>query len=287
MTTPITLTIAGSDSSGGAGIQADIKAISATGGYACSVLTALTAQNTMGVDKVMAIEPDFIRAQLDSVFLDLDVRAVKIGMLADQTVIRCVASALRDYRPEFIVLDPVMVATSGDLLLLESAVDTLIQELVPLATIITPNLFEGQVLLGRSVEDIPRSVAQCEALAQELMTLGCRNVLLKGGHIKGSSESIDCWHSTDSIPQQFSSPRVKTRNTHGTGCTLSSAMASYLAQGHSLRNAIRLAKGYLYQALQQADKLEVGQCAGPVNHFFMLEEVMGNKSTDLETLNES
>jgi len=276
--TPITLTIAGSDSGGGAGIQADIKAISATGGYACSVITALTAQNTLGVDAIMSVEPNFVRAQLDSVFTDLDVRAVKIGMLSDTAIIKCVAQALIEYQPPFIVLDPVMVATSGDVLLDQAAVQCLITELIPLATIITPNLYEAQILLGRSSDTIskaiPKTNAQCNQLAEDLMILNCQNVLLKGGHM-ASSESVDIWYSREHGNQSFfaatfSASRIDTKNTHGTGCTLSAAIASYLAQGRSLDVAIRLAKDYISRAIQASDKLEVGSGAGPVNHFYML-----------------
>ncbi|MCB5160880.1 bifunctional hydroxymethylpyrimidine kinase/phosphomethylpyrimidine kinase [Marinomonas algarum] len=275
--TPITLTIAGSDSGGGAGIQADIKAISATGGYACSVITALTAQNTLGVDAIMSVEPSFVRSQLDSVFNDLDVRAVKIGMLSDNDVIKCVAQALIDYKPEFVVLDPVMVATSGDVLLDRSAVECLITELIPLATIITPNLYEAHILLNRplapSAKELPKTAEEYQELAEALMALNCQNVLLKGGHM-GSSLSTDIWCAQSSShafhSTMFSAKRVNTNNTHGTGCTLSAAIASFLAQGYALSDSIQSAKQYISKAIETSDQLNVGKGSGPVNHFYEL-----------------
>lgn len=264
--TAIALTVAGSDSGGGAGIQADIKAMSATGSYACSVIAALTAQNTQGVTGVMAVPADFIKAQFDAVFADIPVKAVKIGMLADVATIKAVAEGLRTYKPEFVVLDPVMVATSGDLLLAEDAVSTLIEEVLPLADVITPNLPEALTLLGRRGEAEPDDEAGMRALSQQLLALGCRSVLVKGGHQMGD-ESTDLWLSgTES--RTFSAERVNTRNTHGTGCTLSSAIASYLAQGETLPEAISKAKTYITEALQHADELYIGEGHGPVHHFY-------------------
>ena len=263
-TTPIVLTIAGSDSGGGAGIQADIKAISATGSYACSVITALTAQNTQGVTGILAIDSDFVEQQLDAVFTDLNIIAVKIGMLSDSNIIHAVANKLQQYQPQFIVVDPVMVATSGDLLLENSAISSLKSALLPLADVITPNLPEAAALLGCA---IPQDEAAMAAMIAELRQLGAKSVLLKGGHLEHDASSTDLLIFADQV-LRFSTPRINTRNTHGTGCTLSSAIASYLAQGHELSAATKLAKQYITQAISHADELQIGQGHGPVHHFF-------------------
>lgn len=273
--TPIALTIAGSDSGGGAGIQADIKAISATGGYACSVITALTAQNTLGVTGVMPVPADFISAQFDAVFSDLDVKAVKIGMLGDAQTIKTVAAALRKYQPAFVVLDPVMVATSGDLLLEQDAVATLISELLPLADVITPNLHEAQALLGRSPKVLPETDTDMKDCAKALLALGCRSVLLKGGHQDGA-QAVDYWQDSESL-QTFSAERIATDNTHGTGCTLSASIASFLAQGLPMSEAIAQAKHYIQGAISHADELEIGAGSGPVHHFFALNKPVFNR----------
>ncbi|MGR5175934.1 bifunctional hydroxymethylpyrimidine kinase/phosphomethylpyrimidine kinase [Vibrio parahaemolyticus] len=264
--TPIVLTIAGSDSGGGAGIQADIKAISATGGYACSVITALTAQNTQGVSGILGIDPEFVHAQLDAVFGDLNIVAVKIGMLADATIITAVAEKIRLYRPKFVVLDPVMVATSGDLLLEANAIDALKSELLPLATIITPNLPECAALLGSATPD---SQSAMEALIEDLRLLDTPAILLKGGHLESEQTSTDLL-ITPFEAHYYETERIHTQNTHGTGCTLSSAIASYLAQNHPLPEAISLAKQYITQAISHADALDIGHGHGPVHHFFAL-----------------
>ncbi len=273
--TPITLTIAGSDSGGGAGIQADIKAISATGGYACSVITALTAQNTQGVSGIFPVPADFVAAQLDAVFSDLDVVAVKIGMLNDSGIIRTIAAKLREYRPEFVVLDPVMVATSGDRLLEPEAKQTLMDELVPLADILTPNLPEAAEMFDYPV---PQSDEEMLAMTGKIQTFlhACsaqsqkqRLLLLKGGHLETSQQSTDLLITPNSVSSMTAS-RIDTVNTHGTGCTLSAAIASYLAQGEGLNSACKLAKHYLTDALLHANELFVGQGHGPVNHFYNL-----------------
>ncbi|SEG47353.1 bifunctional hydroxymethylpyrimidine kinase/phosphomethylpyrimidine kinase [Vibrio hangzhouensis] len=264
--TPIVLTIAGSDSGGGAGIQADIKAISATGSYACSVITALTAQNTQGVSGILGIEPEFVHAQLDAVFSDLNIVAVKIGMLADATIITAVAEKIRHYRPKFVVLDPVMVATSGDLLLEANAIDALKSELLPLATIITPNLPECAALLGSTT---PGSQSAMEALIEDLRSLDTPAILLKGGHLESEQTSTDLLITPFEV-HYYETERIHTQNTHGTGCTLSSAIASYLAQNYPLTEAISLAKQYITQAISHADALNIGHGHGPVHHFFAL-----------------
>ncbi|MDO6563763.1 bifunctional hydroxymethylpyrimidine kinase/phosphomethylpyrimidine kinase [Amphritea sp. 1_MG-2023] len=262
--TPIVLTIAGSDSGGGAGIQADIKAISATGSYACSVITAITAQNTLGVSAIFPIPLEHVEKQLDAVFSDLNIVAVKVGMLADSDIIKIVAAKIKQYRPAFLVIDPVMVATSGDLLLQAAAISTLKSELLPLADIITPNLPEGAALIGG---DIPYSEEAMTAMITELRQLGAKAVLLKGGHLDEDENSNDLLILSDQV-ERLTAKRIDTRNTHGTGCTLSSAIASYLAQGHALLSAVTLAKQYISQAIAHADELDIGRGHGPVNHFF-------------------
>ncbi|MDC5849818.1 bifunctional hydroxymethylpyrimidine kinase/phosphomethylpyrimidine kinase [Vibrio europaeus] len=263
-TTPIVLTIAGSDSGGGAGIQADIKAISATGSYACSVITAITSQNTQGVSAIHPIPLAHIESQLDAVFTDLNVVAVKVGMLADAEIIKVVAAKIRQYQPKHLVVDPVMVATSGDLLLEQSAISTLKQELLPLADLITPNLPEGAALIGG---EVPQDEDQMGAMIESLRALGAKAVLLKGGHLEKDQNSNDLLIAQESS-ELLSAKRVATKNTHGTGCTLSSAIASYLAQGNRLHKAVYLGKQYISQAIAHADKLDVGQGHGPVHHFF-------------------
>lgn len=263
------LTIAGSDSSGGAGIQADLKAISATGSYACSVLTALTAQNTQGVSAIHAIPSPFIAAQCDAVFQDVHIDAVKIGMVNDANVIVTIAEKLRQYRPSFVVLDPVMIATSGAKLLQDEAQKALIEQLFPLATVITPNVLEAMCLTNTT--DTPKTPNDIHRLIHQLQQRFSQPILLKGGHCFFQETSTD-WliHQQQTTP--YSTPIVHTQNTHGTGCTLSSALASYLAQGQALPVAIEKAKHYVTQALISADKLHVGQGAGPVDHFFQLRE---------------
>lgn len=263
--TAIALTIAGSDSGGGAGIQADLKTFSALGVYGCSVITALTAQNTRAVTAIFEVDPGFVRAQMDAVFDDLDVKAVKIGMLSRPEVIVAVAAGLRHWQPGWVVLDPVMVAKSGDRLLREEAVAALRDELLPLADLITPNLSEAAVLLG---EEPVRERARMGRVAARLQGLGAKNVLLKGGHLGGPT-SPDLLLFGGEL-HWLESERIATRNTHGTGCTLSSAIAAYLAHGRPLPEAVARAKDYLTAALRAADQLAVGHGHGPVHHFHAL-----------------
>jgi hydroxymethylpyrimidine/phosphomethylpyrimidine kinase len=265
-TIPVVLTIAGSDSSGGAGIQADIKAISATGSYACSVITAITAQNTQGVSAIFAIPLEHIAYQLDAIFSDLNIAAVKIGMLADANIINIVTQKLEQYQPHHIVVDPVMVATSGDLLLETSAIATLKQRLIPIAEIITPNLPEAAALTGRNT---PANELEMYELIADLRTLGAGAILLKGGHLELTATSSDLLIYPDRV-ESFSAKRINTRNTHGTGCTLSSAIASYLAQGENLSTAVKRAKHYISDAISHADQLSIGQGRGPVHHFYAM-----------------
>ncbi|HAE00704.1 MAG TPA: bifunctional hydroxymethylpyrimidine kinase/phosphomethylpyrimidine kinase [Rhodospirillaceae bacterium] len=261
--TPITMTIAGSDSGGGAGIQADLKTFSAIGVYGCSVITALTAQNTRAVTDIFPISPDFVRAQMDAVFSDIDVDAVKIGMLGDAGLIRAVRDGLQAYKPRWVVLDPVMVAKSGVALLAPQAVASLLSDLIPLADIITPNLPEAATLLDSKSEiDTPDAMV---TFAQRLLALGPKAVLLKGGHL-GGQDSADLLVTADGstwLPGR----RIETRNTHGTGCTLSSAIAAHLALGKTLEEATKSAKAYISNAILAADRLQIGQGHGPVHHF--------------------
>ncbi|SON51925.1 bifunctional hydroxymethylpyrimidine kinase/phosphomethylpyrimidine kinase [Vibrio tapetis] len=262
--TPIVLTIAGSDSGGGAGIQADIKAISATGSYACSVITAITAQNTIGVSAIFPIPLEHVEKQLDAVFSDLNIVAVKVGMLADSDIIKVVSAKLKQFKPQFLVIDPVMVATSGDMLLEESAIHTLKTELLPMADVITPNLPEGAALIGC---EVPETEQQMADMVAQLRGLGANAVLLKGGHLERDENSNDLLILSDDVAH-LSAKRVNTKNTHGTGCTLSSAIASYLAHGHGLLEAVKLGKHYISNAIAHADQLDIGKGHGPVHHFF-------------------
>ncbi|SON56267.1 Hydroxymethylpyrimidine/phosphomethylpyrimidine kinase [Hartmannibacter diazotrophicus] len=260
--TAIAVTIAGSDSGGGAGIQADLKTFSALGVYGASVITALTAQNTKGVTGIHAVPADFVTAQIDAVFSDLAVDAVKIGMLADPNVIRAVSAGLDAYEQTTVVIDPVMVAASGDPLLVPEAVSTLIEELLPRALLLTPNLHEAARLLGGPVAS---SREEMEAQARALKAMGPRNVLVKGGHGEGAT-SEDVLVGDEEV-RWFFAPRHQTMNTHGTGCTLSSAIAAGLARGKSLTEAVEAGKAYVTAAIVAADELRIGHGHGPVHHF--------------------
>ncbi|MGW6269169.1 bifunctional hydroxymethylpyrimidine kinase/phosphomethylpyrimidine kinase [Streptomyces sp. NPDC055060] len=268
---PIALTIAASDPSGGAGIQADLKAFSANGAYGTAVLTALTAQNTLGVTGIHAIPPAFVTEQLDTLFADVPVDAVKIGMLADAAIADAVAQALERHRPRYVVLDPVMVSTSGHRLLEADAVAVLRERLLPLADLITPNLPEAGDLLGTAAA---KNRAEAVEQAQELLETGARRVLLKGGHHTHDARSVDilvdATHPTGAGAAditELSAPRVDTRNTHGTGCTLSAAIAALRPQHDDWPTAVRAAKAYLTGALRAADTLHIGSGHGPVHHF--------------------
>jgi hydroxymethylpyrimidine/phosphomethylpyrimidine kinase len=270
---PIALTIAGSDSGGGAGIQADLKTFSALGVYGASVITALTAQNTQGVTGIHDAPPDFITAQLDAVFSDLDVKAVKIGMVSRPDAIIAIVEGLRRWKPAHVVLDPVMVATSGDRLLAPEAIDLLRTRLIPAVEVITPNLPEAAALL-----DLPLATteSEIEGQGQKLLALGCPAVLIKGGHGEGP-ESVD--HLVTATSKlRLAAPRTKTKNTHGTGCTLSSAIAAGLARGESLEAAVRAAKTYVSAAIAASDRLDVGRGHGPVHHFFAFERATAASS---------
>jgi hydroxymethylpyrimidine/phosphomethylpyrimidine kinase len=262
MTTAIAVTIAGSDSGGGAGIQADLKTFSALGVYGASVIVALTAQNTKGVSAVLDVPPAFVTAQMDAVFSDLAIGAVKIGMLGNAGVVEAVAAGLARHRHTPVVLDPVMVATSGERLLTPDAVEALRTKLLPLALVVTPNLPEAAALL-----DAPQAATEDNMVrqAERLLAWGAKAVLMKGGHGKGA-ESADLL-VTATATVRFAAARIGTENTHGTGCTLAAAIAAGLARGEDLAAAVRAAKDYVTAALAAADRLAVGHGRGPVHHF--------------------
>ncbi|MGL6019852.1 MAG: bifunctional hydroxymethylpyrimidine kinase/phosphomethylpyrimidine kinase [Gibbsiella quercinecans] len=256
------LTIAGTDPSGGAGIQADLKTFSALGAYGTSVITALVAQNTRGVQSVYNIAPEFVAAQMDSVLSDVRIDSAKIGMLANAEIVQAVAERLRHYQPPFVVLDTVMLAKSGDPLLAPEAVAAIRQLLLPQVAIITPNLPEAAALLGCALAENER---QMREQGRALLALGCKAVLIKGGHLS-EQESPDWLFSTEG-ERRFTAPRVATRHTHGTGCTLSAALSALRPRHANWAEAVAAAKGYLQKALEQADTLEVGHGIGPVHHF--------------------
>ncbi len=260
--TAIAVTIAGSDSGGGAGIQADLKTFSALGVYGASVIAALTAQNTRGVTGIHDVPAAFVTAQIDAVFSDLAVDAVKIGMLSHPDTIAAVAGGLEKYRQERIVLDPVMVAASGDRLLKAEAVDVLRNVLIPKAMVITPNLPEAAALLETAMA---QTESEMQAQGEALLKLGARAVLMKGGHGSGA-ESVDLLIEPNSVAR-LAAERIATQNTHGTGCTLSSAIAAGLAKGLPLAQAVREAKAYVTAAIIASDKLMIGHGHGPVHHF--------------------
>jgi len=263
---PNVLSIAGVDPSGGAGILADVKAISANGAYACAVVAALTAQNTVGVDGIFPVPPDFVRMQIDTLFNDVRVDAVKIGMVGQAPVIVAVAERLAQWKPPHVVLDPVMIAKSGHGLLERAAVGALAESLLPLATMITPNLPEAGVLLQMRAPDNAKEMIRCaERLREKMAHAGERWVYLKGGHLPGGA-AIDLLHDGDRMIE-LTAPRVDTKNTHGTGCTLSAALAALIPQAPDVPTAARRAKDYLSKAIANADRLDVGKGHGPVHHF--------------------
>jgi hydroxymethylpyrimidine/phosphomethylpyrimidine kinase len=258
---PIALTIAGSDSSGGAGIQADLKTFTALGIYGASVITAITAQNTQGVQGVLTLPPDIIAAQIASIASDLDVAAIKTGMLADRATVETVADGLARFEGVPLVIDPVMVATSGDVLLAPDAIDAVRARLFPLATVITPNLREAARLLDRPMAS---SLDEMEGQGRALLALGAKAVLIKGGHGEGPEATDILVFDAGSL--RFSAPRIATRNTHGTGCTLAAALAARLAEGGSLPSAVEAAKDFVWHAIEAGRTRPVGKGNGPVDH---------------------
>ena len=263
---PKVLTIAGSDSGGGAGIQADLKTYSALGCYGMSAITAITAQNTKGVQGIHAIPPLMIGQQIQSVLEDIGTDAIKIGMLHDEDTIYAVQQSLQinSQKWKWLVLDPVMVATSGDRLIKKEAESFLVERLFPMASVITPNLPEAELLLGRSIQ----SSSQMLQAAKDLLNLGSHSVFLKGGHLN-EEELVDIFLSkNDSNPLVLRAPKIPTKNVHGTGCTLSSAIAAYLALENTLPESVSLAHSFLQQAIESGKDVKTGKGSGPVNHGF-------------------
>ncbi|WP_312569507.1 bifunctional hydroxymethylpyrimidine kinase/phosphomethylpyrimidine kinase [Comamonas sp.] len=257
------LSIAGSDSGGGAGIQADLKTFSALGCYGMTAITAITAQNTRGVAGIHGIPADMLQAQIDAVVQDIGVDAIKIGMLHAPEVVQVVADAIRRYGITKVVLDPVMVATSGDKLIHDETVSVLVRELFPLATVVTPNLDEAGWLIGRPIAD----VSAMEQAAQDLLALGAQQVLLKGGHLPGEWV-VDLLAGRDGLRKELGSQRIHTHNGHGTGCTLSSAIAAHMALGFDLVPAVESARTYIIGAIASGAQVHTGQGHGPLNHGF-------------------
>ncbi|MGH4123669.1 MAG: bifunctional hydroxymethylpyrimidine kinase/phosphomethylpyrimidine kinase [Clostridium sp.] len=266
------LTIAGSDSCGGAGVQADLKSFSANGVYGMSVITAITAQNTMGVFAVQDLDKEIIVAQIDAIFTDITVDAVKIGMVSVISTIDAISEKLQQYKPKNIVLDPVMISKSGYSLLKPESKTELINKLIPLASLITPNVPEAEEILREVHSAITsiETVEDMERAAKEIYKLGCKSVLLKGGHMEG--DAIDVFYDGKEITQ-FKSERILTKNTHGTGCTLSSAIAANLALGFSMKDAIKNSKEYITTAIKHS--LDIGHGVGPTNHFYELYKKAG------------
>jgi hydroxymethylpyrimidine/phosphomethylpyrimidine kinase len=260
--TAIAVTIAGSDSGGGAGVQADLKTFSALNVYSASVITAITAQNTQGVSAIHDVPAHMIAAQIDAVFSDLAVNAVKVGMLSAPVAIATVAAGLDRWRATLVVLDPVMIATSGDRLLAPDAIEILKRDLIPRALIVTPNLHEAAALTGAP---LAQNEDDMRAQAQALLGIGAKAVLIKGGHAQ-SADATDLLVTRDAVAR-FTAQKIDTRNTHGTGCTLSSAIAAGLAKGLALAEAVADAKAYVTAAIAAADELAIGHGHGPVHHF--------------------
>lgn len=257
------LTIAGSDSGGGAGIQADLKTFAALGCYGMSAITALTAQNTVGVQGIHAVPASFLKAQIQSVMDDIGADALKIGMLHEPGIVEVVAWAIDHYNIRQVVLDPVMVATSGDRLIAQETVQILVRELFPRVTVVTPNLDEAQLLLGQAIAN----AQALDAAAQGLLAMGARAVLLKGGHL-ASDEVVDVLVQAQGPTRRLASTRIPSRNVHGTGCTLSSAIAAHLALGHGLEDAVVMARTFILSAIEQGAQVQTGQGHGPLNHGF-------------------
>ena len=256
------LTIAGSDSGGGAGIQADIKAISANGGFAMSAITSVTAQNTVAVTEAFDLPISLIEAQLDAVFTDFDVASVKTGMLSSSGIVNTVTKKLQEYTPNFVVVDPVMISKSKFSLLKEEAVNSLKHKLIPIATVITPNIYEAELLAEQDIQ----SVADAKRAAKSIAELGCKAVLVKGGHLENEKATDVLYYEGDWW--FYESVWVETKNTHGTGCTYSAAIATHLGQGKCLIEAIQNAKTYITGAIQNA--LDIGNGHGPTNHFYIM-----------------
>ncbi|MCI6159943.1 MAG: bifunctional hydroxymethylpyrimidine kinase/phosphomethylpyrimidine kinase [Prevotella sp.] len=264
-----TLTIAGSDCSGGAGMEADIKTMSALGCYATAVITSVTVQNTCGVTDIQDIRPDIVGGQIRAVMGDIHPQSVKVGMVNNCAIIHAIADALEEYRPNLLVVDPVMVSSSGSQLMKDNALGTFCQRLIPLATLLTPNLPEAEILADMCITR-PEDIDQA---AEKMMRYGCKAVLIKGGHSNGPKKT-DRLYIAKEKPVLFQSQSVPTKNTHGTGCTLSSAITAYLARGMNLLQAVEAAKQYVTRALTAGSNVKIGQGIGPVNHFFNPEKLI-------------
>ena len=257
-----TLTIAGSDSSGGAGVQADLKTFSAIGTYGMSVITAITAQNTQGVFLVEDLSEEIIRKQIEVVFEDIEPAAVKIGMVSSPVIISSIVKTLKRYNPKYLVVDPVMISKSGYYLLKPEAKKSLIEELIPMAYIITPNTLEAEEISGMNIE----TVDDMREVGEKILELGPKYVLMKGGHLEGDAVDVLIGKDTFEI---FKQERLDRKNTHGTGCTLSSAITSHLALGYDIKEAVRLSKEYITEAIRHS--FDIGKGVGPVNHFYKFE----------------
>lgn len=269
---PSVLTIAGSDSGGGAGIQADLKTFSALGCYGTSAITAVTVQNTCGVSGIHSIPPSIVQDQIRAVMDDINPAAIKIGMVHSAELGRAIAQTLQEYSRVPIVLDPVMVATSGDKLIEDSTIEILRKGLFPLARIVTPNLDEAQILSGMLITNLE----QMKVAAQKIMESGCGSVLVKGGHLKGAM-LYDVFLRQDGTQRVFESPFIESKNTHGTGCTLSSAIAAHLARGMDLEEALQHSKNYIHQAIESGKEVQTGAGHGPLNHFFNPQKLIKNE----------
>ncbi len=263
-TYPVVLTIAGSDSGGCAGIQADLKTISALGAYGASAITSITVQNTLGVRAIHSVPYDILEGQIDAVMSDFDVKAVKVGMINHFEVATIIAKMILKYKPLHVVIDPVMVSTSGYVLIQEHAIEQLKTKLFPLADVITPNLNETSILLNKVVT----RQDEMEDAARSLTFFGCKSALVKGGHLKQDNMTDVLWVKEEDKAYSFSAPRVQTNNLHGTGCSLSSAIATFLAFGDTIPQAVEHAKEYVAKAIEAGKDVKIGQGNGPVNHFF-------------------
>lgn len=259
---PVILSIAGSDCSGGAGIQADIKTISALGGYAASAITAVTVQNTLGVSAVQAVQPEIVRGQIEAVMEDMQPVAVKIGMVNDIQIVRVIAGCLRKYKPKYIVYDPVMVSTSGRKLMTDEAIEEIKKELLPLVTLLTPNLDEAAVLTGKGIRNKEDMLEAAKRLVHEFNT----NILIKGGHLEGN-RMCDLLYLPNDTYYIYEEEKIETTNLHGTGCTLSSSIATYLAKGYPMQEAVQHAKRYITCSIRAGKDLHIGHGNGPLWHF--------------------
>lgn len=258
------MSIAGSDCSGGAGIQADLKTISALGAYAATAITAIIVQNTTGVRAIHPVPPVFVRGQIEAVMDDIRPDAIKIGMINDIEIVKVISACLHKYRPAYVIFDPVMVSTSGHKLIEDDAIAALTDDLMPLTSLITPNLREAEVLTDHPINN----VEEMKSAALELLKFGCKAVLLKGGHLEGGLMCDVLQIAGESTPHLFTSTKIESPNTHGTGCTLSSAIATFLALGYVMPQAVECAKRYVTHGIEAGKDIRIGEGHGPLNHFY-------------------